>query len=245
MTVRIPAWSFSRLSVFERCRYQLKLNVIDKSPQGTRAAADRGTHIHGCMEDYIIGKDQKLAPELSSFSDEINNLKTRYASKQVDIEQNWAFDRTWQPVADWYSKEAWCRVKLDAMVKLTPQHGVVIDLKTGKKSGNEIKHADQGQLYAGATFLKYPKLKHIDVEFWYSDHDDLTNISYTPEDAAKFIVSFEKRGRQLTEATQFPPNPSIFTCRICDYRNVANGGTGACDFAVNANKFIKPKRRYF
>lgn len=245
--MKIPAWSYSRLSVFERCPYQLKLQVVDKAEQGFSEAANRGVEVHTAMEKFIKKERDDLIPELQNFKDELENLRTRYEQGQVDVEQNWAFDNKWQMVDDWMADNVWCRVKLDAMVSLSTHKAVVIDLKTGRKSGNEIKHVDQGQLYTAAACLRYQNLREVVVEFWYVDQDDISTITYTAEDAAKFILRFEQRGLKLTEATEFPPKPSIFTCRICPYRQMSVGGNGKCTFAVSANRFVRStiKKRYF
>lgn len=243
----IPAWSFSRLAIYEKCPYQLKLQVVDKAPQVESPAADRGTAIHASMEDYITGKKKDFLPELNSFAPELSNLRTRYKQGQVEVEQNWAFDSEWNKVDNWGDDKVWCRVKLDAMVSLSSKQAVVIDLKSGKKDGNEIKHTEQGQLYTAATALRYPNIEEIQVEFWYCDHDDILSIKYSVEDAAKFAVKFEERGRNLTEAETFIPRPSIFSCRFCPYRAEDAGGTGKCEYSVSANRFVRkpPKRKYF
>ena len=172
---RIKAWSYSRLVDFEQCKLRAKLKYIDRIPEPVRPlppgktehANDRGTRIHDAAERFVRG-GVELLPELKSFATEFHDLRNKYEHGMVSLEGEWAVNKDWEPVA-WGDKDAWARIKLDAFVRLSKTHAVVIDYKTGKKFGNEIKHAEQTQLYQLAAFLRYPELETIDVELWYTD----------------------------------------------------------------------------
>ena len=232
---QIDAWSYSRLTTFEQCKLRAKLAYVDRIPEPPRPlppgktehANDRGTRIHTAAELYIQ-RDMELAPELCTFAPEFQRLRELYREKKVTLEGEWAVDRDWNPIS-WRDKKAWARIKLDAFVQLTKEHGVVIDYKTGKKFGNEIKHAEQCQLYQLAAFLRYPNLKVIDVELWYTDQDELTHMRYTREQGMRFFNKFHNRGLAITDAEDFPANPNIFTCRWCPY---GPAGTGHCTVGV-------------
>ena len=220
------AWSLSRLWDFERCPYMMRLKYLDKVEQPPSPHMDRGIRIHKSIEDYITGKAEGLDPEIKTFKPELASLRERFKSGSVEVEGEWAFTSKWE-VCDWRDYErVWCRVKLDSYVHLSNEIGTVIDAKTGRKYGNEIKHAEQGQLYAGAAFLRHPeKQKHI-VEFHYFDQpesDNISRVEYKPTVAAKFLVSFEKRATKMLEATMFPPRPNIINCSRCPYGKKGNG----------------------
>jgi hypothetical protein len=181
----IPAWSYSRLSVFEQCPYRAKLAYVDKIPEPERPlppgktehANDRGTRIHLAAEVFV--KDTiELIPELEKFSDELFEMRQKYQEGKVSLEGEWGFNRDWTPVA-WMSRDVWLRIKLDSLVWLSDTEALVIDYKTGKKYGNEIKHGEQAQLYQLATFMKYPQLEHVTTELWYTDLDEVTRMKYT------------------------------------------------------------------
>lgn len=204
-------------------------------PEGkTEHANDRGARIHEAAELYIKG-GVELIPELKGRAAKLDELRNLYQSGKVSLEGEWAFDEHWNSVA-WYSEETWCRVKLDAFVHVTPHHARVIDYKTGRYYGNEIKHTEQGQLYQLAAFLKYPDLESVDVEFWYTDHDPEhdTFAHYTREEGTRYFDKFNKRGVQLTSCATFPPNPNIYTCKWCPY----NGN--ACEFGVTKKSILQP-----
>lgn len=231
----IDAWSYSRLTIFEQCKQRAKLAFIDKIPEPPRPlppgksehANDRGTRIHNAAE-LFVQSNVELIPELHKFRDEFLRLKELYKQGKVSLEGEWAVDAEWSPVA-WRSSDAWARIKLDAFVRLSKTHAVVIDYKTGRKYGNEIKHAEQCQLYQLAAFLRYPELETIDVELWYTDEDELTHMRYTREQGLRFFQTFDRRGSAMTTETDFPARPNIYSCRWCPY---GPRGTGHCTQGV-------------
>lgn len=231
----ITSWSYSRAVVFETCKLRARLAFVDKIPEPLRAlppgksehANDRGTRVHAGAERYVMGPVE-LLPELASFSTEFTRLHHLYKEGLVSIEGEWAFTQDWSPTA-WMSNDAWLRMKLDALVRLTDTRAVVIDYKTGKKSGNEIKHAEQGQLYQLAAFMRYPELEEVDVEFWYTDQDDLTHMHYTRDQGLRFFGGFDQRGKRITSEREFPPSPNAYNCRWCPY---GPKGTGHCTVGI-------------
>ena len=232
----IKAWSYSRLAIFEQCRLRAKLAYIDKIPEPERPlpegktehANDRGTRIHEGAEFYV--KDNvELLPELKQhFEAEFKALRALFRLGKVSLEGEWGFDRDWTPV-DYHSANVWTRIKLDAMVHISKIHGVVIDYKSGRRSGNEIKHAEQMQLYQLAAFLKYPELEILDVELWYTDINELVHMRFTRAQGLRFYNGFDRRGAAITDEKIFPANPNIFSCRYCPY---GPGGTGHCTKGV-------------
>jgi hypothetical protein len=231
----IKTWSYSRLAIFEQCKHRAKLAFIDRIPEPPRPlppgktehANDRGTRIHLAAEMYAGGKGQ-LTVELEPFREEFQELRAQFKSGRATLEGDWAYDTDWVPTA-WMSDNAWLRVKCDAMVKLGDDEALVIDYKTGRKFGNEIKHAEQGQLYQLATLMKYPDLEKVTVEFWYLDQDDITKTTYTRSQGMQFYKKFDARGKDITSEVDFPPNPNKFTCRYCPY---GPKGTGHCTVGI-------------
>lgn len=233
----IRTWSYSRLSVFEQCKLRAKLQYIDKIPEPERPlppgktehANDRGSRVHEAGELFVKSDNRiELAPELKHFEAEFERLRDLYKQGKVSLEGEWAHDSQWMPIG-WNDPKAWIRLKLDCMVRISPKHAAVIDYKTGKLRGNEIKHAEQGQLYQLATFLRFPDLEKIDVEFWYTDLNDLTRVSYTRAQGMRFLENFTNRGKSMTECLDFQPNPNIFSCKWCPY---GPKKTGHCTVGV-------------
>ena len=116
---------------------------------------------------------------------------------------------------------AWLRLKLDAMVMHDERNATVIDYKTGRKFGNEVKHAEQLQLYQLVTFLRYPLLETVTAELWYLDQkpgENITSQKFTRSQGLRFKPNFDRRGTKLTTCDEWPPNPTIFACKWCQYK---------------------------
>lgn len=225
MSETVKAWSFSTLSKYEECPFHIKLAKIDKIPEPPRPeppdskkehANARGDRVHSEAEAFVKNEGP-MTRELKKFEKEFTNLQTRYIKGQVSLEHMWCYDRAWNPVAVDDYDNTWLRVKLDAMVFLNDETGVVIDYKTGKKWGNEVKHAQQAQLYQLAAFLKYPQLKALYTEFWYLDQDQITSMRYRREQGLRFYTTFNMRATIMTSDTLFKPKPNGHSCKFCPY----------------------------
>lgn len=224
----IQSWSHSSLMNFEKCKFLAWLKHDQRIPEPARPlregqtehANDRGTRIHQACEDFVAGRLDAQTPEMKAFKLEFEHMRRLYAKGMVSLEGEWGVDQDWQPT-DW--KTAWHRCKIDAAVFPAPEVAIVIDYKSGKKFGNEVKHAEQTQLYALNTVLRYPKIEEVTTELWYLDADDLTQVTFTRKQILRFKDNFNRRGTAMTACTKFPPNPNQFTCKYCEY-GPWNGG---------------------
>ncbi len=230
----LRSWSHSRLTDFEKCKHRVALKHIQKIPEPERPlppgktehANDRGSRIHNNGELYVRNQ-AKLCPELAKYyRTEFDKLQALFPTGQVFLEDEWGMDSSWEP-CDW--KEAWLRLKIDALVFLSPTEAVVIDYKTGRREGNEIKHGEQVQLYQLVTFLRYPQLETITVELWYTDIDDLFQQTYRRDQGLRFQRRFNERGMKLTTydftGEKADANPNVFSCKWCMY---GKKGSGVC-----------------
>ena len=152
--------SFSRLAEFENCAWATKLKLIDRVPEPERSlppgktehANDRGSRIHDECEKFVRGQGP-LPREAKEFAQHFDALKGHFDAGRASLEGEWGFTVDWLP-CDYNAPEVWLRVKADAVVWLSKKRAVVIDYKTGRKFGNEIKHAEQVQLYAMAVMIR-------------------------------------------------------------------------------------------
>lgn len=224
----VKNWSFSSLSNFEKCAYQIFLARVKKLPQESGPAAERGTQIHQLAEDFVNGLIPDLPKELIKMASDFDWLRKEYVAGKVLIEDEWAFNTDWDN-EDWKSSNAWTRMKLDALIFEDEHSCKIVDHKTGKKFGNEFKHTQQGQLYAIGTFFRYPNLQFAKVEFWYLDHGQKLEKSYSREQAMRFLNGWNKRATRMTSCSEFIPNPSKPNCKFCPYGNL--NGSGACEWS--------------
>ena len=219
----IKAWSFSSWSNFDECPYKVYLSKIEKRPDPSGPAAERGSRIHTDIEDFIQGERDDLCKEASKhFKDMIVTLRDDYTNGTVEIEGDWGFDRNWEP-ADWTAPNVWARIKLDAIKHESETSAWIIDWKSGRKFGNELKHAKQLQLYVVAAFMKYPNLEYAKGEMIYLDQNDRLTSEYSREEAMAFIDTWNHRGYSMTSATDFPPKPSFNACRWCPHGKIQEG----------------------
>jgi RecB family exonuclease len=234
----IKSGSHSRLVTFEQCKYRAKLAYIDRIPEPARPlrpgqtehANDRGTRVHEAAEKFVEG-GVELIQELKFFEPELIQLREMRSEGKVTTEGEWAYNRKWAPVA-WRSYDAWMRIKCDTVAFMSPKYAVVIDYKTGKRYGNEFKHAEQMQLYQLGAFIRYPKLEKITVELWYTDQNEIARTEYRRDQGLRFVAGVEKRMDAMTSETDFMPNPNAYNCRWCPYKPEERGGTGHCSVGV-------------
>lgn len=235
----IKSVSYSRMAVFEKCPQRAKLAWVDKIPEpvddsGKESPLDRGTRIHELAEQYVRGDLAELPKELAKLEDNFIQLRDLHDNGNVTLEELWCFNDAWQRVEDKDWDNIWLRIKGDALVH-DDTFGVitVIDYKTGKKIGNEVKHFDQVTLYAVAAQILFPDAYEFRVELWYLDQGEVTEYEFTAESVQKKFERYNERLQRVTSATEFPPKPNIHTCRYCPFKVGPMGkdgpkGTGHC-----------------
>ncbi|WP_051587333.1 PD-(D/E)XK nuclease family protein [Pseudomonas sp. RL] len=227
----VPTWSMSRLFDFEDCPHKVYLSVVAKMPSPSGPAAERGTQIHNHIEGYIQAEHSDVIKEMQGFLPLINLLREEYAEARVEVEGDWGFTRTWG-VTGWTGKDVWARMKLDAIHFESPTSAKVIDWKTGKKWGNEIKHGQQGMGYAIGAFARYPELELISVQFAYLDKGEELRAAYTRRQADLMRPMLERRADVMTTSVTFDPKPSFHACRFCPHAKVQEGRSEpACPWA--------------
>lgn len=231
----MKSWSYSSLSVFEQCKYRSYLSRVLKVPEPERPlppgktehANDRGSRVHDGAELFVRSKG-KMLQEMRHFEFEFLALQRMFKEGIVQLEGEWGVDKEWGE-AEW--KKAWLRLKLDALVMRSDTEAVVIDYKTGRKDGNEIKHAEQMNLYQLVTFLRFPNLEVVHVELWYLDKNEITTMTFRRHQGLRFRKNWDMRGGNMTSAVDFPANPSVWACKWCPY-GPAPKGTGHCERGV-------------
>lgn len=237
----VPTWSFSRLMQYENCPYSIYLKNVEKMPDPSGPAAERGSLIHEHIENYIQGEHDDIkglrmpagmkAVNLIPFVPLIDNLRTAYADGRVGVEGDWGFTRDWSETG-FFAKDVWTRMKLDAIEFEGETSARIHDWKSGRKFGNELKHNQQGMTYAIGTFMRYPKLEFVETWFEYLDQNDRMSNTYTRERAMLLKPMIDRRANEMTTATTFPPKPSMHACKYCPHAKVQEGfDEPACAYA--------------
>lgn len=226
------SWSHSKLGDFQKCKQMTYLKHIERIPEPERPlppgktehANDRGTRVHDSCEMYVSGQSDFLAPEAEKhFGIQLDLMRHFFELGMVSLEGEWGMSQEWEP-QEW--SKAWLRLKLDAMVMIDPTHAIVIDYKTGRKFGNEVKHAEQLQLYQLVTFLRYPKLEKVTAELWYLDQNEVTSQTYSRDQGLRFRSNFHNQGMKITTNEVWPPNPNMHSCKWCPYNQTEHCSVG-------------------
>lgn len=219
MSGSITAWSYSRWSVYEECPFKAKCKFVQKLPEPGSDAMERGDRIHKAIEAYL--KDGgRVPPEAKPMAKDLQALRKL---KPV-VEGELAFDKSWKKV-DWFSREAWCRIKMDALVP--PVDGGTardIDFKTGKlREAGE--HDDQLMLYGLAGLLVFPTASAATGELWFTDHGKIVQRQegvFPRKDESALKKLWEGRVKKMLTDTRFEPTPSN-ACRWCHFRRANDG----------------------
>jgi hypothetical protein len=229
----IKAGSFSRLDVFESCKRRAKLAYVDRIkepdrpplPNGKEYPNDRGERVHVHLDEYVKGQRPEPPVEASKFAEEAAKIRELYAEGRVSAEQMWCYDDAWQTVDERDFYNIAMRIKTDVTVFASPDHVIIIDYKTGRRFGNEMKHAQQLQLYGVGAVMRYPQVDYVTAELWYLDQDELVSQRFERRHAMKFLNGWNTRLERMFDERDFPATPSRDNCKWCPY---GPRGTGHC-----------------
>lgn len=221
----VKAWSYSAFDFHRRCPFAFKLERLEKRAVPTSPPMERGVMIGRLAEGYVRGDIPELPEELGRFPKEFAELRRLGAVP----EDQWAFRADWSE-CEWFAKDCWVRMKIDAY--LIPEARVlrVIDYKTGKLRSTE-ENQQQLELYAVGGMSRFD-VDRVITELWYLDQGEI--IGGADDPAGTFTIdqlpalqkTWEQRVRPLFADRRFSPRPGFY-CRWCHFRK-ENGGP--CQF---------------
>lgn len=199
------SWSYSKLSLYEKCPYALTLKKQFKIEPNEHMA--RGTAIHKECENFLLSGEP--TQNINFFLDELSNLRTLNAQAEVP----WGLNADWSP-ADTFNT-AWGKCIIDALC-IQPNYLLIVDFKTGKPS--PISHQDQAQIYAIASQTFYPQYDTIQTEFWYLDSGKKTQTTFTKTQIEFYKIVLNARIARMLSDTKYLPRPGKYNCRYCNYK---------------------------
>lgn len=234
--MRIESWSFSRWQTYVECPKKAYFKFIQKMKEPSSPALERGTSLHLLAENFLRGGAARrcgLPEELKLITKPLRDLKKNGAIPEAEF----CFDKKWNKV-DWFSKEAWCRVKADATTlpvigKKTIPIVKIDDFKSGGKKDqltfeHHPEYADQLDLYSLAGLLSFPLAEKVESSLIFIDHGVVVpnpNI-YTQKDVPALKKDWEKKVKKMLTDEKFAPNPGN-ACRWCTF---SRSKGGMCDF---------------
>lgn len=233
-------WSYSKLSAWEKCPLQARLQYIDKIPQPPSAAMDAGNAIHKSLERYVKKEASiedvreacaRWGKYLSATAEkEVQKIRTAYPKHEENcVENKWGFSLTDAGLVKcktWFENDVWLRAVADVVLH-TKTLTTVYDYKTGKVYPD---HEKQGLLYAWAVLSAYPEVKKCEVKFLYVETGQLSKWRYTRSLGWKGEAATAYWGRKVAAMnadTEYKATPNKF-CNWCAYQKYCPERGGKC-----------------
>jgi hypothetical protein len=212
----VEPWGYSKLDVFRTCPAKFKYQFIDKRPQDSSPAMERGDKMHKNIESYLKDWTNELIEENSEWKIHFDELK----KEDFRGEQALGLDKNWKVLKNWFGKDVWVRIKMDAYY-LDPVENavVVIDFKSGKY---RVPSTDQIELYAIAGLSLFPDIPKVRAEFWFLDQMETYMKTYTAEQLVELRKKYENDSAAIYTEQAWSPTPSM-ECRWCSYSKHKGG----------------------
>jgi len=176
---------------------------------------ERGIRIHEEAEDFMNEKFVEVPESCAKLEDEFHIIR----EKGYEAEAAWGFDEDWNPV-DFFSKDAFLRMKIDAHGFPDLKTLKTIDFKTGKMRNN---YKEQVHLYTLAGFTIFDVEKAVS-ELWYLDHGQITpEVDYHLDDYDKMLRLWERKINPMFSDTKFIPTPNYLCNNYCDFASHKGG----------------------
>lgn len=208
------AWGFSKLDTFRACPAKFRYQFIEKLPQPSSPALERGSKIHDDAEAYLRGWITALPEPLTDWQEEFDSLR----AMKCKPEAAWGFDRNWNLLPDWLHPDTWLRAKSDAHY-VQGDALIIIDFKTGKY---RVPSTEQIELYAICGASVYPEVQRVTAEFWFVDADNTYAKQYTREHLLELRKKYERYVAPMYTEEAWAPAPSR-ECKWCPYSNSKGG----------------------
>ena len=211
---KITAWSYSRYSSYEQCPFKTKLTTIDKLKEPQNDALAKGVAVHSEIERYLKLPNESLPQSAIKLCADLEELKAKKPFSELEV----AFSKAWLPV-DWFAKDAWVRIKIDALVK-DGSYCHVIDFKTGRVRDS---YEPQLELYALTALLMFPTINAVDTSLFFLDAGRIiTGQQYTRNDLEMLKARWTDRVTPMLEDVEFKATPNQY-CKSCHFRK-SNAG---------------------
>ena len=207
------AFSYSAVKLYEQCPSRYKFNRIDRLPEPSGPAAERGTSIHSEIENILNGSLMLLSEPVMHLADKLEGwIRLKAAS-----ELKFAVDHGWDPV-DYTAPAAMLRGIIDLYIEQGDE-ATVLDFKTGK----DRDYSDQVTVYAAVILAVKPHIKKVNLVIEFLDLKKTTTYNPLTRDQLEDLKTLiSGRIETIRKDAIFAPNPSGL-CKFCHYRK-SNGG---------------------
>ena len=207
------AHSYSAIKMYEQCPAKYKFTRIDKLPEPTGPAAERGKVIHAEIEAVLKGQLELVCDELEYLLPKMDEWKQKNAESELEF----AVDSDWNLV-EFTDSRALFRGVIDLYYE-QGDTAVVLDFKTGK----ERDYLDQVRVYSTVIFATKPRIERIIPMIEFIDLQKSTEyMTFYRRDIEHMKADIQGRLNIIGHDKFFAANPSGL-CKFCHFRK-DNGG---------------------
>jgi len=224
----LTSWSYSVYTQYVKCPFSVCLDKIQRiriqEPENPFFVKGNRVHDAAAVQVAGLGKIPKISAELLPIKDVLISLRKRKAR----AEQEWAFDRMWNPV-DWRDwNKVWLRIKTDICADtVEPPTVDIVDWKTGKV---HEEHTQQRSLYGlgGLRLVQIGALAggskdvKLTAQHVYVDTGQSATESFTMKNLEPLKREWLSRIKQMMSDTVYPTHTG-FHCRYCKFAKSKGG----------------------
>jgi len=218
-------WSFSSLSTYETCpRKYWAEKVAQVVPWGTNEAAEWGSYVHECLENYV--RDRTPLPDnvahYKPLADKVVGLTEAMEGAQVFVEEKLAVNERGEAVP-FDDPSAFGRGIADVLILYPNGVAVVVDYKTGKYRGPTA----QAPINAWLVFKNYPQITEVKTAFIYIKMKYTDRQTFTRENVREpmsNVLGTVERLRMSVENENFPATKNGLCRNYCGYTGCLHNG---------------------
>lgn len=204
-------WSYSKLSLYERCPLQAKLRYIERVPQEKSPQAARGTDVHKSIEDYLTGATRKVHEVMTPFSHILQDLK----AKRADVEFKIGITKDWKVTS---FNNGYGRSVLDSAYVMDD----LVDIQEWKTGKMYDDHTEQRHLYILFASVNWPKAKHFKIQSYYFDLGKKKTLNLERAELPAVQTDFNARITIMANDDIHAPRPGYY-CGWCPYSRQKGG----------------------
>lgn len=235
-------WSYSKLSLWEKCKRKWQYRYIHKIPDAQGPQAKRGSSIHNVAEGFVRGAPGLLAnvdgklgaawqllahkvaqTNIDKFIEILEYFRHEYLVKNLTPEMKVAFDFEFNPIEPPVYKQvlpnhfgtAIFDAALDVDGKL-----VIFDYKTGRVYPKD--HEMQAKIYAYVVYRMTGEIP--EVVFIYIDEGGETPYTFVQSDMDYIGNEINRILWDIENMNDFLyPENVTKQCNYCSYKNICRG----------------------
>lgn len=223
-TIKMPAWSYSSVKLFETCPRKYEAERITKEVKFTDSEVTiYGKALHLAAEEYI--RDGKPIPERFKFIEgALAKLSDIPGEKHCELKFGIAKRAGRLEACDFFAVDVWFRGVADLLI-ISGDTARVIDYKTNKSA----KYADTRQLalMAACVFLNYPEVKTVKSGLLFVVCNAFIKENYTFERRFDIFAELDSSLMQLAAAYEtavWNPKPNGLCKQWCEALSCPHNG---------------------